>query len=34
MSWMSDLVKPRLFIKLLDIYRDWAMENMYEDLGL
>ena len=30
--WVSDLVEPELFIKLMDIDRDWVIENMYNEM--
>ena len=29
--WVSDLVEPKLYIKLMDLDRDWAIENMYDE---
>lgn len=30
--WVSDLVEPKLFIKLMDIECDWAIENIYDEV--
>ena len=30
--WVSDLVEPKLFIKLMDIDRDWVIENMNDEM--
>ena len=29
--WVSDLVELKLYIKLMDLDRDWAIENMYDE---
>lgn len=29
--WVSDLLEPKLYIKLMDLNRDWATENMYDE---
>ena len=30
--WVSDLVELKPFIKLMDIDRDWVIENMYDEM--
>ena len=29
--WVSDLVEPKLYIKIMNIDRDWAIEYMYDE---